>query len=231
MEWPLPNKKGVRTMGFFSVEGPFNKFVSRIFDILLLNFLWVLFSLPIITIGASTVAAYSVAIKMVDDKEGYVGRSFVKAFRENLRQGIILGLITIGAAYIVYLNFALFNAIESNPMIILIIGILAGVYFLFSLLYAFPLIARYKNSLLQTLRNSMEISIKYFVRTMMLLLVLALIIFIMFYNFVTMFFSIFVGPAFIILTISTFALNIFQKIEKDHDEAIIPQVKKRRKKQ
>ena len=68
--------------------------------------------LPIVTIGASTVAAYSVALKMVDDQEGYIGKSFLKAFKENWKQGIILGFITMASIYLVYINFSLFYAMN-----------------------------------------------------------------------------------------------------------------------
>ena len=69
--------------GFFCVDGGLYRFLSKFWDLVKLNFMWFLFSLPIVTIGASTVAAYSVAMKMVDDEEGYVARSFVSAFRED----------------------------------------------------------------------------------------------------------------------------------------------------
>jgi uncharacterized membrane protein YesL len=37
-----------------------------------LNFLWLLFSLPVVTIGASTAAAFTITLKMVDEREGYI---------------------------------------------------------------------------------------------------------------------------------------------------------------
>lgn len=202
-------------MGFFKVDSPVYEFLRRFVDVVKLNFLWVLFSLPIVTLGASTVAVYSVTLKMVEDREGYVARDFLKAFKANLRQGIPLGLITLAAIYVVYLNFSLFNAIESNPLPLLIIGILAGVYFLLSLLYAYPLAARYQNSLRNILNNSFQISLKYIGRTILLLLIIAFIIIFCLYNSTTIFFGIIIGPTFIIFTISTFSLQIFKKIEKE----------------
>ena len=205
-------------MGFFSVESPIYKFMTRLVDIIKLNFMWIIFSLPIVTIGASTVAAYTVALKMVDDEEGYIVKPFIKAFKENFRQGTILGLLTIAACYVVYLNFALFNGIESNPLPLLLVGLLACIYFLLSLLYAYPLMARYDNTLIRTLRNSFDISIRYIVRTIVLLLVLALTVLIILYNYTTMFVGVLMGPAFIIFTIAAFAKRIFQKIEREQKE-------------
>ena len=104
-------------MKLFSVDSPFYRFMVKLFDVIKLNFMWILFSLPIVTIGASTVAAMTVALRMVDDEEGYVCRSFVKAFKENWKQGIVLGLISIVAIYAVYLDFQLFEAVEGNPIL------------------------------------------------------------------------------------------------------------------
>ena len=201
-------------MGLFKVDGPVYEFFRRFIDVLKLNLLWYIFSLPIVTIGASTVAVYSVTLKMAEDREGYIGRDFVKAFKANLRQGIPLGLITLAAIYVVYLNFSLFYAIESNPLPLLIIGILAGVYFLLSLLYAYPLSARYQNTLRNTLNNSFQISIKYIGRTLFLLFIIAFVIVFCLYNTTTIF-GILIGPTFIMFTVSVFSLRIFKQIEKD----------------
>ena len=205
-------------MGLFSPEGALYRFVSRLWDVIVLNFMWLLFSLPIITIGASTVAVHSVCLKMVDDEECYIARSFMKAFKQNLKQGIILGLMTAAASYVVYLNFALFNAIDSNPLPLLIMGIIGTVVFLLSLLYAYPLIARYENSIIRTLRNSFDISVRFFGRTIVLLLIIALEVFIIFYNQVFMTVGLVIGPVFIMFTISSFAKRIFHKIEKEQKE-------------
>lgn len=205
-------------MGIFSPDGGLYKFISRLWDVIVINFLWMLFSIPIVTIGASTIAAYSVCLKMVDDEEGYIVRSFIKAFKANLKQGIPLGLMTIAAAYVVYLNFALFNAIETNPLPLLIMGIVGSVVFSFSLLYAYPLIARYENTLVRTIRNSFDISVKFLVRTIGLIFLVALELFLIFYNLTSMLIGFFIGPAFIIFTIAAFAKRMFQKIEKEQQE-------------
>ncbi len=202
-------------MGFFSTEGALYKFISRLWDMIVLNFIWVIFSLPIVTIGASTVAAYSVALKMVDEEEGYIVRSFIKAFKENLKQGILLGIIAIVASYLVYINYELFNAIESNPIILLFVAILAGIFFLSSLLYAFPLAARYHSSIMQIMRNSRQICMKYFVRTLILILLLAMIILMILWNSTTFMVGLILGPAFCIFTIAAFSKRIFQMIERD----------------
>ena len=133
-----------KSMKFFSVDSPFYKFITKLWDIVQLNFFWLLCCIPIVTAGASTVAACSVALKMAEDTEGYIARSFLKAFRENLKKGIPLGLLTLVAVYAVYLDFQFWNATES--VIFLIMGIIATVVFTMGLLYAYPLMARYEKA-------------------------------------------------------------------------------------
>lgn len=202
-------------MKFFSVDSPLYKFLSRFLDVLKLNFMWLLFSIPVITIGASTVAAMSVALKMADDEEGYIGRSFIKAFKENWKQGTVLWIITVIAAYAVYLDFQLFNAVEGNPFLFLVIGIVSCFVIVLSLLYAYPLIARYENTLIKTIQNSFEISKRYFLRTLLLILIVLFELFIFQFNSTMLFFGILIGPAFVIFTIASFSKRIFQQIEKE----------------
>ncbi len=202
-------------MKIFSVDGSLYKFLTRLWDMIKLNFLWILFSLPIVTMGAATVAVYSVTLKMVDDTEGYVGRQFIKAFKENWKQGIPMGLLAIFCSYVVYLDFELFNKIEGNPIMFLIFGIVAVFVFGMSFIYAFPLSARYENTLIGTLKNSVNVATRYFVRTLFLVAILAVEVILFLFNTTTLFFGILIGPACIMLTISGFAIKFFKEIEKE----------------
>lgn len=202
-------------MKFFSVDSPLYHFLSKLLDVLKLNFIWLLFSLPIITIGASTVAAMSVAIKMTDDEEGYIGKSFLKAFKENWKQGTVLWIITVVAVYAVYLDFQFFEAVEGNPIIFLIIGSISIVLVISALIYSYPLIARYENTLLKTIQNSIDITRKYFGRTLLLVLILAFEFIIFQFNTTLLFFGIIIGPGFMIFTVAALSKRIFQEIEKE----------------
>lgn len=202
-------------MKFFSVDSPFYKFMQRLWDILQVNFFWVICSIPIVTIGASTAAAFKVCLHMVDDEEGYIAKEFFKGFKENWKQGTVLGLVSLIAVYAVYLDIQLFNAVEDNPMIFLIAAILSGILFAVCLLYAFPLMARYQNTLWKIFRNSFEICRRYAGRTLVLILVLAVELIVWFFNRTTLFIGFFIGPACLIYTIAGMSLRIFQIIEKE----------------
>ena len=138
-------------MKFFSVDSPLYKFISTFWEIVKLNFFWLVFSLPVVTIGASTTAAFSVGLKMADGSEGYIFKAFLEAFKENWKKGIPLGLLNLLIAYAVYLDFELFNKIEGNPFICLMMGILAAVIGVTGFMYAYALLARYENSFINTM--------------------------------------------------------------------------------
>lgn len=202
-------------MKLFSVDGGLYKFMQSLTTVFKVNMLWLLCSLPIVTLGAATIAAYDVTLKMVDDEEGYVGRQFFKAFKSNLKRGIPLGLLFLFCIYVVWLDFSLFEQIEGNPMILLIMGFVAAYVFLLAFIYAFPLQARYENTLIRTLQNSFNISLKYFVRTLFTIILVVFEVVIIFWNSTTLFFGIIIGPAFIIYTISACAKFIFKELERE----------------
>lgn len=198
-------------MGFFSVEGPLYRFMTGLWDVVKLNILWLLFSLPIVTIGASTTAVFSVTNKMAEDAEGYVGRQFIKAFKENLKQGIPMGLAFLFCAYVVYLDFELYRVTQT--MTTLVFGWIACVLFISVFLYSFALLARYENTIMGTMKNSLRITIRYFPRTIALVLFLALEILIFMFNSITLCFAVLIGPVCLMYTISGFAMYIFRRIE------------------
>lgn len=200
--------------GFFSTDSKLYKFMIKLTDLVKLNFMWLIFSLPIVTLGISTVAAYTVALKMAEDREGYIARDFLKAFKANWKQGLAMSFITIISVWAVYLDFKIFSAAEENAYVFLIIGIIAAYVLGFSLLYAYPLLARYENTVFNTLKNSFRISMKYFLRSLLLVLLVAFEIAVMLWSLETLILIVIVGPAFAMLTVSSFAMIIFRKLEK-----------------
>ena len=80
-------------MRFNLMDNVITRALSKICDMICLNVLWVICSIPIVTIGASTTALYTVMLKMVRNEEGYIFRGFFKAFKENFKQSTIIWLI------------------------------------------------------------------------------------------------------------------------------------------
>ncbi len=182
-------------MKFFSVESPLYKFMQSLWDILKLNFMWIIFCIPIVTIGGSTIAAFSVLLRMSEDQEGNVIKDFWKAFKENWKQGILIGLLPPICFEAVFLDFQLYNAVENGGLGILIVGCFSAYIFIFCLIYVFPLLARYDNTVINSIKNSFRIGMKFFGRTFLLLVIIAVEVLIIFWNQTTMFIGLLIGPA------------------------------------
>ncbi len=202
-------------MKIFGLDSPLYKFITWLWDIIKLSVLWTVFSIPIITVGPATVAVAYVTNQMVEEQEGRIAHTFVREFRNNLKKGIPLGLIALVCLYAVYLDFQFYQALEDNPIQFLIMGILAMVIFLMSFIYAFHLMARYENKLTRTIRNSYDIATKYFGRTILLILFLALELVFFFWNLTTMLIGVFVAAGGMSYTVSAFVMKIFYTIEKE----------------
>jgi uncharacterized membrane protein YesL len=202
-------------MKFFSTDGGLYKFMIRLWDIVKISLLWLVCSIPIITIGPATVALSKIALQMVDEAEGYVARDFLKAFKENFKSSILLGVLGVVALYAIYLDMQFFHALENSPMLFLVAAIITGFVCFMAFIYAFPLMARYENTTLGTLKNSYDIATRYFLRTLLLAFLVALEIVLFMWNYTLMFIGALVGPGTVALTVAAFAMRFFREIEKE----------------
>ncbi len=202
-------------MGFFSVDGALYRFMQSLTNVFIISILWLICCIPVFTFGPATIAAFSVTLKMADDREGYVGRQFIQAFKANFKTGIPYSFIFFGGAYICWLDFSLFNQLENNPLPLLIAGIVATFIFVMCFIYAFPLAARYENTVIRTLKNSFKIAERFWVRTISLAIILVIEAIIILYNEITIFVGVLIGPACIFLTISGYANFMFRIIQAE----------------
>lgn len=127
----------------FSYDNPVWRLMGRVADVFLLSVLWAVCSLPVITIGASTSALYYVALKMARNHEGYLVKSYLKAFRENLGQATILWMIVLAAGLFLGADMYWVYGLESAAADVMfwVLFVLTVVY-LFVAVMVFPLEAR-----------------------------------------------------------------------------------------
>ena len=160
---------------FFNPDGSVMKALSRIADLAILNILWLLCCVPVVTAGAATTALFSLCLKMTKNKEGYLIRSYVKAFKENFKTSTIIWLIAFVILLILGVDFRIMCYWEHYlryPMLVLIIFALLLVVFV--LLYVFALISKFENTLLEHIKNAFFMSIRHFPATVLLVAILGL---------------------------------------------------------
>ncbi|MCH5281455.1 MAG: YesL family protein [Lachnospiraceae bacterium] len=155
---------------FFSDSNPIIRGLTKLADLMWLNFLYILTSIPIFTIGAATAALYSVTMKVVADEESYITKDYFKAFISNFKQAtviwIICGLLLSLFGYTFYVLGS--SDLSYAHVAMGIIGI-PIVLIAFTLLYAFPIMSKFENTTLNTAMNSLLISLAKFPITVLML--------------------------------------------------------------
>ena len=156
---------------FFSSDSPVMNFLGRVADLVWLNILYIICCIPIVTIGASTSALYYVTMKMVADEEGYITKSFFKSFKENFKQATVIWLIILLAGTIFFMDFRILNAMEGTlGKVVYVLICAVAILFLFMTIYIFPLLAKFENTIKNSMKNAFLISIRHFPYTILLVI-------------------------------------------------------------
>ncbi len=144
----------------FNLDNPVWRFLSRMADLLILNLLFIVCSLPIITIGASITGVYYVCLKLREQEEGYVMKNFFKAFKENFKQSTLIWLIMLVFGIIIVFDFLILQASEGPLITVIRVIILIGaVLWIMVFFLVWPLQARFYNPVKYTLKNALMLSI------------------------------------------------------------------------
>lgn len=149
----------------FSHDGVLFRITERIGNLILLNLLYLIFCIPIVTIGPATAALHYVTLKYAADEEDRVWAPFIHSFKQNLKQGMIVGLIAtvlgVGLAFSMYYIYQMVSAGLALDKIVMVMISLACILYLMATGYIYPLLARYENSIKQMLRTALVLAIRH----------------------------------------------------------------------
>ena len=128
----------------------------------LLGLLWLLFCIPVVTIGAATCSVFYVALKILnDDEDVNIWKAFTKGIKDNFVQGLlmfIISLATIGGTC-AYIWWIIEKSSQGIPLICLAIGLCFVVLVLN--IFAYPIIGRYENTFANKIRNAIALAFTY----------------------------------------------------------------------
>ena len=144
-------------MNLFHHEGPINRYGTIIADFIILNFIWILFSIPIFTIGASTTALYSVSTRRIFDKEGYLLSDFWKSFRINFIRATLFWLLSLALTALILINLQILISLELNPSlsaVLIAVQLVILIELIIASLYLYPIAARFEMSFCQTVKSA-----------------------------------------------------------------------------
>lgn len=154
--------------GLFSPDSRFMRYMTRFADLMILNLLFFLTSIPIVTIGASWTALYTVCFQLGTVREGSTFRNYFRAFRENFGQATKLWLLGLAWGLGTGACALLFYAMSGwmHYFFILFAALFAVVVLMFG--YVFPLQSRFENSIKSTLKNALLLCLGYLPRSIVM---------------------------------------------------------------
>ncbi len=154
----------------FNMDNPLWRGLGRMADLMILNILFLLTCIPIVTIGAALTGLNYVTLKMRDGSEGYVSRNYFKSFRENFRQATIIWLLFLLVGIVLVLDFLILRNGTGTLVTVMQVGIFVIAFlYIVVFLYVFPVLSRFVNTIGGTLRNSIIMAIADFPRTLALI--------------------------------------------------------------
>lgn len=157
---------------FFNLDSPVMVALTKMADLIIVNLLAFFCCLPIITVGASMTALHYVVLKIVRDEECYIVRSFFKSFKQNFKQATIINLIMLLIGVVLYVDLNASKAMQGGAGQIFHVIFMAFVLIYFILfLYVYPVLARFYNTIKNTIKNALFMAIRHFPYTVVMVLI------------------------------------------------------------
>ena len=150
---------------FFNPDGLFARIMNTVWNLILLNVLWLLCCVPVVTVGAATAALYAVLLKMRDGGENRVVRLYFAALKENFRRATAVWLVLLAALAVCGLDLALATQAQSMAARVICMAGLLFVAMVWT--FAFLLVARYENTWRGQLKNAALLALSHLPRLLL----------------------------------------------------------------
>ncbi|WP_049502840.1 DUF624 domain-containing protein [Streptococcus oralis] len=128
----------------FDTDNFLMRFCEKVLDIVTVNLLFVVSCLPIVTIGVAKISLYQTIFEVKSSRRVPVFKTYMRAFKQNLKLGLQLGLLELGIFLISVVDLSLFWG-QTSLGFQLIKAICLGILIFLTLvmLASYPIAARY----------------------------------------------------------------------------------------
>lgn len=154
--------------GLLNPEGKLMLFITKITYSVYLNILWFLCCLPIVTAGASTTALFYVTLKVAKDEEGNITKAFFRAFKQNFKKATVIWLILLAVGAVLALDGYIFYHMHFENVFWAVgtaVYLVALAAYAIILMYIFPLLARFENTVKAMFLNSIMLGMRFLLCT------------------------------------------------------------------
>ena len=149
--------------------------LGKLVDCVWVSILWVICCIPVFTIGASTTALYYTVHKSIRGDRGYTTRTFFGAFRDNFKAATLPYLIWLAVMIVLgcdaYITYQVLKTGSMKGAFFYFFLIMIAVAIMWSA-FLFPYIARFENTVKQTLKNAFLLMVRHLPWSLLLLVIL-----------------------------------------------------------
>lgn len=126
-------------------------------DVVIISVLFLLFCIPVVTIGPSITALYYTVYRKYQKKSDSLSKDFIRSFKDNLKNGIAINLIYL--AYLAVAGFNIYFAFNGLGSVKLpdwytVVSFIPLLPVIFTIPFVYPLLARFSNGIKGTITNS-----------------------------------------------------------------------------
>ena len=161
----------------FDTDNFLMRFCEKVLDIVTVNLLFVVSCLPIVTIGVAKISLYQTIFEVKSSRRVPVFKTYMRAFKQNLKLGLQLGLLELGIFLISVVDLSLFWG-QTGLGFQLIKAICLGILIFSTLvmLASYPIAARYDLTWKEALQKGLLLVSFNFVWFFLMLAIILLII-------------------------------------------------------
>lgn len=165
------------------LNSKFYTLLEKVTNLVILNVVFLIFCIPIITIFPAISAMFGVIRESKFKEEKSVLKPFIEQFKINFKKGLLISLLWIPFPFFLYVDYQILLQLQPIWKTAFFIPlVLISFIFLSMSMYLFPIIVHYKLTIMGILKNTFIISLAYFPTTL-LLIGIATILFLIFTSF------------------------------------------------
>ena len=203
----------------FSYDNRFFRFMSCLFDLMVLNLLWVITSLPLITIGASTCAMFRVILNRQQCIEGFLIKDYFRAFARDFKRAFIAGILILFCSVILLFEITFWSYQTGTTAVLCVIFCIAAiVYFTALCIYLFPVLILRGESVIHSCISAFLIAVQNLPKTLLLLSMIISTVYVAVHNEAAAMIFLCVGGSGFCYIVCLFVLQMHRKYETGEKE-------------
>lgn len=157
-------------------DNKFFSFMGKAFDMVVLNVIWLILCIPVVTIVPATTALYYAVVKVIRRERSYAIKEYFRSFKRNFKQGAVFSLIALVLIFVMYIDFRyaweLMQAGQASGSTYL--GVFLVIALIFTAMYAYicPLLSRFEMKITGLLKTSFVMATRHLLTTLVLIILI-----------------------------------------------------------